>query len=100
MAVYMIIDIAVCNKTAKGDYLQYLEKVRPIVEQYGGRYLVRGGTVTPIVGDWHPERIILIEFPSAEHVKQWWTSPEYKAIAILREQATQAKAIIVEGCNG
>lgn len=99
VAVYVMIDVFVRNPAAKADYARYIEEVRPIVEKHGGRYLVRGGKVTPIIGDWKPERIILIEFPSANHVKQWWNSPEYKAIAGLREQATQARAIIVEGCE-
>lgn len=99
MPVYVIIDISVRAQAAKADYAEYVKKVRPIVEKYGGRYLARGGTITPVVGDWNPERIILIEFPSADQVKQWWNSPEYKAIMSLRENSTTARAIIVEGCN-
>lgn len=97
MAAYVIIDISVREEAAKADYAQYVEKVRPIVERNGGRYLARGGNVTPIAGDWRPERIILIEFPSADHIERWWSSPEYKAIVGLREQSTRASAIIVEG---
>lgn len=100
MAVYVIIDIAVKDQTAKADYAQYIEQVRPIVERHGGRYLARGGKITPVVGDWRPERIILIEFPSSDHVAQWWNSPDYRAIANLRENATTARAILVEGCDG
>lgn len=99
MAVYVIIDISIRDQAFKADYAQYVEKVRSIVERHGGRYLARGGKVTPIAGDWNPERIILIEFPSADHVKQWWNSPEYKSIVGLRENATTARAIIVEGCE-
>lgn len=99
MAVYVIIDISIQDAARQADYTQYIEKVRPIVERHGGQYLARGGKITPIVGDWNPERIILIEFPSSEHVERWWASPEYKAIAGLRESATQARAILVEGCN-
>ena len=99
VAVYVIIDISIRDQATKAAYAQYVEKVRPIVEKHGGRYLARGGKITPVAGDWRPERIILIEFPSADHVKRWWNSPEYRAIAGLREQSTQAKAIIVEGCE-
>jgi uncharacterized protein (DUF1330 family) len=76
MAAYAIIDISVRDEAAKDDYARYIEKVRPSVERYGGRYLVRGGKVTLIAGDWKPERIILIEFPSSTHVERWWNSPE------------------------
>ena len=99
VVVYVIIDISIRDQAAKSDYAQYVEKVRPIVEKHGGRYLARGGEIASITGDWKPERIILIEFPSADHVRQWWNSPEYKAIAGLRENATTAKAIMVAGCE-
>jgi uncharacterized protein (DUF1330 family) len=97
MAVYVMIDICIREQASRTAYEQYIEKVRPIVEKCGGRYLARGGKVTPLAGDWNPERIILIEFPLEEHVERWWNSPEYKAIAGLREQSTLARAIIVEG---
>jgi uncharacterized protein (DUF1330 family) len=99
MAVYVIIDISIRDQTTKADYVQYVEKVRPMVEKHGGRYLARGGHVTPMAGGWNPERIILIAFPSADHVKRWWNSPEYRSIVGLRENATTAKAILVEGCE-
>lgn len=100
MAVYVIIDISVRDSAAKAAYAQYVEKVRPIVERHGGRYLARGGRVTPVAGDWKPERIVLIEFPSSDHVSRWWNSPEYRAIVGLRENAATARAIVVEGCDG
>lgn len=100
MAVYLIIDIAVRENAATADYAQYVEKVGPIVEEYGGRYLSRGGAITSVAGDWKPERLILIEFPSSDHAMRWWNSPEYRAIVALREGSTSARAIIAEGCNG
>jgi uncharacterized protein (DUF1330 family) len=96
MAVYLIIEIQIKNRTL---YSQYVEKVPEIIEKYGGRYLVRGGKVTPFLsGNWNPERIILIEFDSAEQIKNCFQSPEYLELAPLREQSTISKAIIVEGC--
>jgi uncharacterized protein (DUF1330 family) len=97
MAVYVVADIVIRDEAAKTQYAEYIRQVRPIVEKFGGRYLVRGGGVTPLVGDWNPERLIIIEFPSADHVCQWWNSPEYKAITGLRENNASADVIIVEG---
>jgi uncharacterized protein (DUF1330 family) len=94
MAVYVIIEIKI---TDKGPYAEYVRKVRSIVEKYNGRYLVRGAKVIPIFGNWNPERIIVIEFPSSKDVKRWLNSQEYKEIARLREQSTITKAIMVEG---
>ena len=98
MSVYFIVEIKIKNEN-KDAYAKYVEQVRPIVEKYKGRYLARGGKITPIFGDWNPERIIIIEFPSEENVKQWLNSSEYKEIAVLRENSTIAKAIVAEGCD-
>ena len=94
MAAYVIIEIEVRDR---GMYSAYVEKVRPIIEKFGGGYLSRGGAVTPVSGDWNPERIVLIEFPSREAVRQCFASPEYLEIAHLREASTAGRAIIVEG---
>ncbi len=95
MSVYMIIEIEIKNKQL---YSKYVEKVPKVIEKYGGRYLIRGGKVTPLFGNWNPERIILIEFKSVEMVQNCFKSSEYLELAPLREQSTITKAIIVEGC--
>jgi uncharacterized protein (DUF1330 family) len=99
MSVYVIVDIAVRDQSVARDYAEYVAKVRPIIERHGGRYLARGGATTVLDGDWNPEKIVLIEFPSAEHVERWRESAEYRAIVGLRERATTSRAIVVEGCE-
>ncbi len=94
MAVYLVIDIKVIDREV---YSRYNERVRPIMEKYGGRYLSRGGKVIPLSGSWNPERIILIEFASYEDVYRCFGSDEYKEIAPLRERSTVGRAIVVEG---
>jgi uncharacterized protein (DUF1330 family) len=74
-----------------------MEKVPATVRKYGGRYVVRGGAVTPLTGDWRPERIIVLEFPSAEQMQRWNLSPEYLGLAPLRVRSTKTRAIAVEG---
>lgn len=94
MAVYVIIDIQIKDE---GPYYEYIDKVYPIIDKYNGRYLVRGGEITPLSNNWNPERIIVIEFPSAGDVERCFGSPEYKEIAPLREGSTMNKSIIVQG---
>jgi uncharacterized protein (DUF1330 family) len=96
MAHYAIIEITVHDRDT---YMQYIEQVRPMVERNGGRYLARGGEVTPFVGGWKPERVILIEFPSAEAAQRCFGSAEYRAVAPLRERSTDGRAIFVAGCE-
>ena len=93
MPVYMIIDSKIKDRKR---YDQYIDLVSPIVEQYGGRYHVRGENIRSL-GTWRPERIIVIEFPSEDHIRRWLASPEYAAIAVLREEGADTRAIIVDG---
>jgi len=97
VSVYLIIEIQVADQETYGEYLR---KVPPTVEKHGGRYLVRGGRVVPVAGDWRPERIVVVEFPSFEHLERWSESPEYQALAPLRMRATAGRAIAVEGVAG
>jgi uncharacterized protein (DUF1330 family) len=94
MPAYLILEIEIKNKKL---YSKYIERVPEIIEKYGGRYLVRGGKVTPVSGNWNPERIVVIEFDTVEQVQKCFQSPEYREIAPLREQSTISKSIIVEG---
>jgi len=57
---------------------------------------VRGGTIRSL-GRWNPERVIVIEFPSEENIRQWLASPEYAVVAPLREEGADAQAIIIDG---
>jgi len=94
MSVYLIIDIAILDQDVYGEFVA---RVSAVVEQYGGRYLVRGGEVFPVAGDWHPKRIVIVEFENPEQVQEFYASPEYLALAPLREQSASIRAIIVEG---
>ncbi len=96
MAVYLLIEITIKDREL---YSKYVEMVPLIIEKHGGRYLARGGKVTPLLGDWKPERLILIEFDSIEQIHECFRSKEYLEIAPFREQSTISRSIIVEGCN-
>jgi len=93
LSVLMIIESKV--KDAE-KYQQYIARVPPIVARHGGRYLVRGGPITPLLGDWKPQRMIVLEFPAEANVHQWLSSPEYQAITPLREAGAEIRAILVE----
>lgn len=93
MAVYMIVDIEVHDRET---YMEYVARVPATIEQYGGKYIVRTGDAVPVWGEWDPDRLIVLEFPDMETLEKWRTSPEYTAVAPLREKSTKTRAIIVE----
>ena len=94
MSVYLIIDLAVMDQEL---YEEYVAQVPAVVEQYGGRYLVRGGEVVALAGGWRPERIVVLEFESLDQAQEYLISPENLALAPLREKSITARAIIVPG---
>lgn len=68
---------------------EYRTKVGPIMAKYGGRYLTKGGShELPEGGHWHPERVVIIEFPDMESLKSWYGAPEYQPLIPLRKACT------------
>jgi uncharacterized protein (DUF1330 family) len=97
MSAYMIIEVEVLDQETYGEYM---ERIPATVAQYGGRYVIRSSQVAPLTGDWRPERLIVVEFPSMEQMMRWNATPEYQALAPLRVQSTRTRAIAVEGYAG
>jgi uncharacterized protein (DUF1330 family) len=63
MAAYVIVDVEV---TEPEPYEEYRRRVPATLERYGGRFAVRGGRYETLEGDWKPQRIVVLEFPSDE----------------------------------
>lgn len=95
MPVYMIVEAK--EVTDKKKYGEYIKKVPPIIEKFGGTYLARGGAVTVVAGDWNPARVIIVRFESMDRFNAWWNSPEYRAVAPLREEGARTNAVVIEG---
>jgi uncharacterized protein (DUF1330 family) len=94
MPAYLILNIHVKDPE---EYAAYRERSPATVEAYGGTYLVRGGDFEVVEGDWQPERIVVLEFPSADRAREWYQSPEYQEIAPMRRRAAPSDIVLVEG---
>lgn len=94
MAGYVIAEVEVTDPAL---FEQYRAGVPATVAAHGGRYLVRGGAVTRVEGDWNPKRLIILEFPSAAAAKAWHDSPAYAPLIAMRERSAKSRVIIVEG---
>jgi uncharacterized protein (DUF1330 family) len=77
-------------------YNTYAANVPPIVQKYGGHYLVRGGKTEALEGE-PPKRIVVIAFKNMADAQTWYTSPEYSAIRPIRQRLAKARSFIVEG---
>ncbi len=95
MAGYVV---AVDEDTDPEGIARYRQIVPAIIEQFGGRFLVRGGKAEALEGDWEPSRLIIIEFPSVEQAKAWHASPEYQAVLPIRQRHARTNFLtVVEG---
>ncbi len=94
MAAYFIVDVDVRNPQA---YEGYKQAAATSIAQYGGRYLVRGGTHEVLEGDWHPTRLVVLEFPTVEAAKRWYASDEYNKVKPLRLQHAVSDFVLVAG---
>lgn len=95
MAAYFIVDIQ--EITDPQLYAQYRQGVSATLEQYGGKFLVRGGTYETIEGEWQSQRLVIVEFADVAQFKLWYNSPEYSELLKLRHSASTSRAVVVQG---
>ncbi|MGE1155196.1 DUF1330 domain-containing protein [Pseudomonas kitaguniensis] len=74
----------------------YREAVESTIEPYGGRFVVRGGTIESLEGD-PPARVIMIAFPSMRAALDWYRSDEYQTILPIRHRSAKARVFILPG---
>jgi uncharacterized protein (DUF1330 family) len=96
MTAYVITDIQVTDPERYEDYKVLSSSSAAL---YGGKFLVRGGAHETLEGDWQPNRVVILEFPSADHARQWWSSPEYEEAKAIRREAAESQIIMVEGAE-
>ncbi len=96
MACFFIIDVYIDESKGRGSYDDYIEKVKPIVEKYGGEYIARTENVTSLSPLRKPDRVIIIRFPSKEKLDACFSSEEYRQIMHERIDSVDARAVIVE----
>ena len=94
MPVFVIVDITIHDPAT---YERYKAMAPSSIFQYGGRYAVRGASVTTLEGTWCPERFVLLEFPTADAAKTWWTSAEYAPAKALRQASARTEMLLVDG---
>lgn len=94
MPAYILVEIEVTDPATYEDY----KKLTPgSLVPFDGKFIVRGGAVETLEGDWQPGRIVVLEFPTMEQAKAWWASEEYAPAKAIRQRASHTKMIAVEG---
>jgi uncharacterized protein (DUF1330 family) len=97
MPAYILVEVDVHNPE---EYEDYKKLTTDTLLPYQGKFIVRGGKAESLEGSWEPKRIVVLEFPTKELAKQWWSSPEYTPAKEIRQRTASTRMILVEGFEG
>jgi uncharacterized protein (DUF1330 family) len=79
MAVYMVVVARIPEINDK--VVEYGRRTAPLVKQYGGEYLLRGGPVKLLEGEWPAERrMVVSKWPDMAALDAFWNSTEYQTV--------------------
>lgn len=91
MAAFLIVDVPGVND--EPTYPKYQQGA----PAHGGTYLVHGGQVETLEGNWRPNRVVVVRFRSVEAARNWWRDPTYSELKAMRQRSTTTNMILVEG---
>ena len=97
MAAYIVVQIEVYDGET---YERYRALAPASIAKYEGRSVVRGGETDVLEGTWKPRRLVVLEFPTVERARAWWSSPEYAEAKALRQNSAKTEMLVVDGYAG
>ncbi len=95
MPAYLIAQIDVHDPAG---FEKYRTRVAPVVEAYGGRYLVRTDQLELLEGAAPRGRLIILEFPSMVAAQSFYRSADYAPLLRQRLASTASDIVLMEGC--
>ena len=93
-SAYILANITVTNPE---QYEEYKKLSSAAMRAHGAEVCVRGGKVEVLEGDWTPDRVVLLKFPSLEAARKFNDSVEYGAARKSRQGAALMRMVLVEG---
>ncbi len=97
-AGYVIVEMKITDPER---YKEYMAAAPATIIAQGGEYIVRGGKLETLEGDWQPPRLAVLKFPSYEAAKKWYAESAYRQVREKRAGATEYfNMVLVEGVPG
>lgn len=96
MTAYLIGDVTIKDPTA---YEQYRNEIGDLIARHHGEYVVRGGEIEVVSGDWRPSRLIILRFPDKASVRAYLNDPVFHRLSELRQRAIKSQIVMVEGVD-
>lgn len=95
MTAYVLSEVEISDEALAAKYREIAAKS---IAKYGGKYLVRAKLPDAVEGEWATDRrLVIVEFPSMQRVRQWYASPEYAPAVEIRRTALDRRLIFVDG---
>ena len=96
-AAYLIVESSISDPE---QFKAYMAAAPAVAREFAGEYLVRGGRMAVLEGDWAPPRLTVLRYPSFEAARRMYDSPAYRAARELRAGATACfNMVLVEGVD-
>ncbi|HET6749131.1 MAG TPA: DUF1330 domain-containing protein [Actinomycetes bacterium] len=96
MPAYVIVETDITDPER---YERYKAASPGAVAAAGGRFVVRGGELAVLEGDWRPSRLVVLEFADLDAARRWYESERYQAVKQLREGAARLRMVAVQGID-
>src|SRR5215216_5839401 len=96
MPAYVIVEVEIHDPA---QYEEYKKLTPATISAYNGKFIVRSAQTESLEGDWNPQRIVVLEFPSVAKAKEWWHSEEYAPAKAIRHRTAKTKMLVVEGTS-
>jgi uncharacterized protein (DUF1330 family) len=93
-SAYIIANVRVTNPT---QYEEYKRLSSAAMLAHGAQVCVRGGATEVLEGDWQPDRLVVLKFPSVEKARAFYNSTEYAKARAARAGAAIMRMIVAEG---
>lgn len=73
----------------------YAAGVPNVIKDYGCNYIARGGVVSPLCGAFCPDRLVLMQFPNADEIVDFYWSAGYAPLLPIRLKATVPRFVLM-----
>jgi len=93
-SAYIVANVRVTDPV---QYEEYKKFSTLAMQAHGAEVCVRGGAVEVLEGDWQPDRLVVLKFPSLEKARAFNDSSEYSRARQARAGAAVMRMVLVEG---
>ena len=96
MKAYLVLDFSINDLAG---FRKYIAEIPAFIAKHSGQYIVRGVEPATIEGDWKPDRMVILEFPTRENAEAFLGDPEIQDLFKVRHDTTTSKLVLVDGCT-